>query len=107
MGWVEICNSTQSGATDWRLFRSVAKQIELTEKGNQGISFRKVLRYVDSKERLSEPKLVNHVNQYAKIFKFKFRDGSYRHVDPALVLPSGSKILLRSCCRNSEESSVR
>jgi len=105
MSWVEL--SSQDGATDWRIFRMVMKEIELMWDEAPGLNLRKISLYVDASGQVSKPlDITNRLYvtvDPSELLTFEFDDDGKvsKDVDPGLVLPLDSEIKLSMSLQSS------
>ena len=100
MGWCEL--SSQQGATNWRTFQMVMKEIEEMEQDAPGLYLQKQALYVNASGVVSKPFDISPFDRHHKsldaseLLSFEFgEDGKdAEDVDPNLVLPSSDETKL-------------
>jgi len=97
MGWVTLLS--KEGATDWRVFRMVIKEIEQMWDEAPGLSLRKLVFFVDAGQVSRPLDITNRLHTTVDpcdLLTFEFDDDSKdaEDVDPDLVLPSLSETRL-------------
>jgi len=87
MAWVELTDTPQ-GATDWRLLRMLATEIESTALLYPALNLVKMAVYVDVHGRLAKPLEITHHLQAEDFISFKFAGDREETVKVQYVLPS-------------------
>jgi hypothetical protein len=90
MGWVSL--GSDEGATDWRFFRMVTRQIEDMRQGASGLCLKKMALYVDAEGRQSKHLHVTAALASRPLLSLEFDGGVKKDIDRDLVLPGASEI---------------
>jgi len=112
MGWAEV--SSQEGATDWRIFQMVMKEIEDLEMEHNapGLCLQKMAFYMGAGGQISKPFDISrrhHATANASdllLFEFNGYGKDAEDVDPDLVLPSLSETRLSKTQQLSEQTAA-